>query len=315
MPRVSVIIPTYNRAALVQEAVASVLAQTYRDFELLVVDDCSTDATREALAAWGGEIQVLRLPARRGVSVARNAGIAAARGEWLAFLDSDDLWLPEKLARQMAFVQAHPQFLLSQTEETWVRRGVRVNPPRTHKKEGGRIFLRSLERCLVSPSAAVLHRRLIEEHGGFDPSLPAAEDYDLWLRLSWRYEVGLLPEPLVIKRGGHEDQLSRQWGLDRFRIQALLKILAEPDLPSSYGEAVRRTLARKCAIYAQGCEKRGKMAESRHYRQMGADIGNLPGVQAVLSGFNLSVLADMVGAGLTVKNKIPLNPPLIKGDF
>ncbi len=300
MPRVSVIIPTYNRAALVQEAVASVLAQTYRNFELLVVDDGSTDGTRETLAPFAGEIKVLSLPGRRGVSAARNAGIAAARGEWLAFLDSDDLWLPEKLARQMAFMAAQPQLLLSQTEESWVRRGLRVNPPRTHKKEGGCIFLRSLERCLVSPSAVVLHRRLFEAHGGFDASLPAAEDYDLWLRLSWRYEVGLLPEPLVIKRGGHEDQLSRQWGLDRFRIQALLKILAEPDLPASHRQAARCTLARKCAIYAQGCEKRGKIGESRHYRQLGADLADLPGVEGSLSRLNLSAPADMAGAGLSL---------------
>lgn len=272
MPLVSVIIPTYNRAALVPEAVASVLAQTYRDFELLVVDDGSTDGTQETLAAYGGEIQVLRRPNRRGVSAARNRGISAAKGEWLAFLDSDDLWLPEKLARQLAFMAAHPRLLLGQTEETWVRRGLRVNPPRTHCKEGGRIFLRSLERCLVSPSAVVLHRSLIEAHGGFDESLPAAEDYDLWLRLSWRYEVGLLPEPLIIKRGGHGDQLSRQWGLDRYRIQSLLKLMAEPDLPSPCRDAARRTLARKCAIYAQGCEKRGKMAESRHYRGLGASM-------------------------------------------
>ena len=269
MPRVSVIIPTYNRASLVQEAVASVLAQTYRDFELLVVDDGSTDGTLEALASFAGEIRVLSLPVRRGVSGARNAGIAAAQGEWLAFLDADDLWLPEKLARQMAFMEAHPQLLLSQTEEIWVRRGLRVNPPRSHAKAGGDIFLRSLERCLVSPSAVVLHRRLLDAHGGFDEALPAAEDYDLWLRLAWRYEVGLLPEPLVIKRGGHADQLSRQWGLDRYRIRALRKLLAEPELPVPYRRAARRTLQRKCAIYAQGCEKRGKVAEAQEYRQIG----------------------------------------------
>ncbi|MEW6660288.1 MAG: glycosyltransferase [Thermodesulfobacteriota bacterium] len=272
MPRVSVIIPTYNRAALVKEAVAAVLAQTYRDLELLVVDDGSTDGTSETMAAYGEAIRVLRSPRRRGVSAARNLGIAAARGEWLAFLDSDDLWLPEKLARQMAFMAAHPWLLISQTEETWVRRGVRVNPPRTHKKEGGHIFLRSLERCLVSPSAVVLHRRLLDAHGGFDEELPAAEDYDLWLRLAWRYEVGLIPEPLVIKRGGHADQLSRQWGLDRWRLQALRKILGEPELPLPFQDAARRTLIRKCAIYAQGCEKRGKIAESRHYRGLGASV-------------------------------------------
>lgn len=301
MPRVSVIIPTYNRAGLVQEAVASVLAQTYRDFELLVVDDGSTDGTPESLARFGKEIQVLRRPQRGGVSAARNLGSSAATGEWLAFLDSDDLWLPEKLARQMALMAAQPRLLLSQTEETWVRRGVRVNPPRTHRKEGGRIFLRSLERCLVSPSAAVLHRSLLEAHGGFDESLPAAEDYDLWLRLSWRYEVGLLPEPLIIKRGGHADQLSRQWGLDRYRIQALLKILGEPGLPAPYRDAARRTLERKCAIYAQGCEKRGKTAEARHYRQLGADMVNLPGVHGRV-GLNFPV-ADTAAAALAGADK------------
>ncbi len=313
MPCVSVIIPTYNRAALVQEAVAAVLAQTCRDWELLVVDDGSTDGTSNALAGLGGSLRVLRSPRRRGVSAARNLGIAAARGEWLAFLDSDDLWLPEKLERQMAFMAAHPRLLISQTEETWVRRGVRVNPPRTHKKEGGRIFLRSLERCLVSPSAVVVHRSLLDEHGGFDENLPAAEDYDLWLRLAWRYEVGLLPEPLVIKRGGHPDQLSRQWGLDRWRIQALIKLLAEPELPDSYRDAARRTLAKKCAIYAQGCEKRGRNAEGRHYRHLGADIANLPEAQGRLSRFNLAAPAVWAAAGSTVKPQNPPKSPFSKG--
>jgi len=267
-PLVSVIIPTYNRAALVAQAVASALAQTWRDFEVLVVDDGSSDDTAAALAPFAGQVTVLRRSSRGGVSAARNQGIAAARGQWLAFLDSDDLWLPEKLRRQWTFLEAHPKLRLCQTEETWVRRGVRVNPPLSHRKMGGHIFLQSLARCLVSPSAVLLHRRLIEEHGSFDENLPAAEDYDLWLRLSWRYEVGLVPEPLIIKRGGHADQLSRQWGLDRHRIRALVKLLAEPDLPPLYAEAARRVLAAKCAIYAQGCEKRGKTAEARLYQKL-----------------------------------------------
>ncbi len=268
MPRVSVIIPTYNRAGLVPEAVASVLAQSYRDFELLVVDDGSRDETPQALAPFRGEIKVLRHPRRRGVSAARNRGIAAARGEWLAFLDSDDLWRPEKLAAQMAWLKANPGFHLCQTGEIWIRHGVRVNPPASHVKAGGWIFFRALRRCLVSPSAVVLSRRLLEAHGGFDEGLPAAEDYDLWLRLSWRYEVGLVPEPLVVKRGGHADQLSRQRGLDRWRIQALVKLLNEPDLPEPHRAAARRTLAEKCAIYAQGCEKRGRLPEAQLYREM-----------------------------------------------
>jgi glycosyltransferase involved in cell wall biosynthesis len=275
VPQVSVIIPTHNRAALLREAVASVKAQTYRDFEILVVDDASTDDTREVLAAWR-EVRVLRHACRRGVAAARNTGIDAARGEWLAFLDSDDLWLPAKLARQMAHHQDQPHLLISQTDETWVRRGVKVNKPAAHRKVAGRIFLPSLERCLISPSAVILNRRLLEAHGGFDEDLPAAEDYDLWLRLTWRYEVGLVDEPLAIKRGGHPDQLSRQWGIDRFRIRALVKLLAEPDLPEAWARAVRRRLAAKCAIYAQGCEKRGKLKEAVFYRALSRWAGGAP---------------------------------------
>jgi hypothetical protein len=118
---------------------------------------------------------------------------------------------------------------------------------------------------------------LIERHGGFDESLPAAEDYDLWLRLSWRYEAGLVPEPLIIKRGGHDDQLSRQWGLDRWRIQALQKVLSEPELPAPYARAAREVLARKCAIYANGCARRGKAAEAQHYRELGLGAAESPG--------------------------------------
>jgi glycosyltransferase involved in cell wall biosynthesis len=268
--RVSVIIPTYNRAALVLEAVDSVLAQTWTDFEVLVVDDGSTDDTAAALAPLAGRVTLLRRENRGGVSAARNTGIKAARGEWLAFIDSDDLWLPEKLARQMAYLAQHPACLISQTEETWVRRGVKVNQPLSHRKIGGRIFYQSLERCMVSPSAVILHRRLLAKHGGFDEDLSAAEDYDLWLRLSWRYEVGLAPEPLIIKRGGRADQLSAQWGLDRYRIRALLKLLDDPELPALETEAARRVLALKCAIYAQGCEKRGKFDEAGFYRNLTA---------------------------------------------
>jgi glycosyltransferase involved in cell wall biosynthesis len=267
VPLVSVIIPTYNRVAFVQEAVDSVQAQTFRDFEILVVDDGSEDGTPQFLASCRG-VRSLRHPTQRGVAAARNLGVAAARGEWLAFLDSDDLWLPAKLARQMAYLENHPGLLLCQTDETWVRQGVRVNKPLTHRKMTGQIFFPSLRRCVVSPSAVIMHRRLFASHGGFDESLPAAEDYDLWLRLGWRYKVGLVPEPLVIKRGGHPDQLSRQWGIDRWRIRALEKVLQEPDLPEPYARAARQVLAAKCAVYAQGCEKRGKTAEAAFYRSL-----------------------------------------------
>jgi len=280
---VSVIIPTHNRAALVQEAVASVLAQTWRDFEVLLVDDASTDDTAAALAPYASQVKILCRATRGGVAAARNTGIRAARGEWLAFLDSDDLWLPEKLARQMAYLAQQPDLSLCQTEETWVRRGVRVNQPQTHRKIGGRLFFESLERCMISPSAVILHRRLLERHGAFDETLPAAEDYDLWLRLTWRYEVGLEPEPLIVKRGGRPDQLSAQWGIDRYRIQALIKLLEDPELPAPEARAARRVLARKCALYAQGCAKRGKFAEAQYYRRLGRYSSGSAGFQPVLA--------------------------------
>jgi glycosyltransferase involved in cell wall biosynthesis len=267
VPLVSVIIPTYNRADLVRQAVASVQAQTCRDFEIVVVDDGGSDGTGAVLSA-APDLRLLRHTRRRGVSAARNTGIDAARGRWLAFLDSDDLWLPDKLARQICWLEGHPESLICQTDETWVRRGVRVNKPATHRKVAGRIFLPSLTRCMISPSAVILHRRLLADHGGFDATLPAAEDYDLWLRLTWRYDVGLVDEPLVIKRGGHPDQLSAQWGLDRFRIQALAKLLGEPELPEPYARAARNLLAAKCALYAQGCHKRGKLQEAAYYRDL-----------------------------------------------
>ncbi len=273
MVLVSVIIPTYNRAAWVAEAVASVLAQTWRDFELLVVDDGSSDATLEALAPWREQLICLRTRENRGVAAARNLGARAASGRWLAFLDSDDLWRPRKLEHQLAYLAAHPELRICQTDEIWVRRGRRVNPPASHRKPEGRIFLPSLHRCVVSPSAVMLCRRLFWEAGGFDESLPACEDYDLWLRLAWRHDIGLVPDPLVVKRGGHEDQLSRGWGLDRFRIRALLKLLEEPELPPAYREAVSRTLAEKCRIYAQGCLKRGKLNEAAAYLELAAQKG------------------------------------------
>ena len=294
-PLVSVIIPTYNRAGLVQQALASVKAQTFRDFEIVVVDDGSTDGTDEVLSA-EPELLVLRHPCCQGVAAARNTGVAAAQGEWLAFLDSDDLWLPDKLARQISCLKGQPELLICQTDETWVRRGVRVNKPAAHRKVAGRIFLPSLGRCMISPSAVMLHRRLLQDHGAFDAALPAAEDYDLWLRLTWRYEVGLVDEPLVIKRGGHPDQLSRQWGIDRFRIRALVKLLADPDLPGAYARAARRTLAAKCAIYAQGCDKRGRRTEAAWYGNLGRAAGLAPGpMQTPLTTDRMKTLVIPMG--------------------
>jgi glycosyltransferase involved in cell wall biosynthesis len=270
-PVVSVIIPTFNRAWCLAEAVDSVLAQDFRDFELIVVDDGSTDGTEGLLAGYGSALTVLRRE-NSGVSAARNRGIAAARGELIAFLDSDDLWLPQKLSTQVEFFRSRPQALICQTEEVWVRNGRRVNPRRRHRKPAGMIFEPSLELCLVSPSAVMLRRELIERVGFFDETLSACEDYDLWLRVSCRYPVDLIDTALIVKRGGHPDQLSQAWGLDRFRIASLSKLLAGDLLTPGQRQAAASMLAQKCAVYAGGCRKRGRAAEAQRYMEMAAGL-------------------------------------------
>ncbi len=257
MPKVSVIIPTYNRCELLREALASVFAQTYRDFELIVVDDGSNDDTAVVVQEFAG-VRYVWQP-HRGVSAARNYGVALSEGAWVAFLDSDDLWQPRKLERQIAFVAAHPHVQICHTEELWLRHGIRVNPQQKHRKPTGDIFAPSLARCLVSPSSVMLRRELFVQVGGFDERLPACEDYDLWLRIAVRLPVYLIDTPLVIKRGGHADQLSRRfWGMDRFRVVALCKLLDSDILSPVQRQLTEEMLRTKCRILAQGARRRGK---------------------------------------------------------
>ncbi|TAL35599.1 MAG: glycosyltransferase [Spirochaetes bacterium] len=269
MPLFSVVIPTYNRADLTRRAVASVLDQDFDDYELILVDDGSTDGTPALERAFAGRLTYLRRD-NGGVSAARNAGIRAARGTHLAFLDSDDQWLPGALRAHDSFIRANPGIRIHQAEEIWVRGGRRVNPKGRHRKPGGDIFLRALELCLVSPSAVVMERGLFDEYGMFDEALPVCEDYDMWLRVSAHERVGLIPEPFVLKYGGHPDQLSRSvWGLDRYRVYAILKLLGRgaDTLKPGYARAARDVARKKCGILAAGAVKRGNLALARAAQQ------------------------------------------------
>lgn len=275
LPRVSVIIPTYNRSRMLKEAIDSVLGQDYPHFDLVVVDDGSTDATAELLKTYGQDLVVIRQP-NRGVSAARNAGIAAASGRYIAFLDSDDLWLPQKLSRQVRFFNQCPDALVCQTEEIWMRNGRRVNPGLRHRKLSGMIFEPSLHLCLVSPSAVMIRRSLFRAVGLFDESLPACEDYDLWLRVGCRHPVYLIPEAGIIKRGGHPDQLSKTPGLDKYRIRSLVKILESGLLSREQAAAAVIVLKEKCAVYAGGCLRRGRKEEARCYERLADRFVNQP---------------------------------------
>ena len=256
-PKVSVIIPTYDRARVLMRAVNSVLGQNYQPLELIVVNDGSNDETEELLTplAAAGRL-ILISQTNQGVSAARNAGIRASSGPLIAFLDSDDEWLPGKVQTQVDYFAANPGQVLVQTQERWIRNGRRVNPGRKHLKRAGDIFLDSLELCLISPSAVMLRRALLDEVGLFDESLPAAEDYDLWLRVLVRYPAGLIDREFVIRHGGHEDQLSAGHSLDRWRVQALEKILTASLSPKRRA-AAEKELARRLAIYQAGRGKRG----------------------------------------------------------
>ena len=253
--RVSVVIPTYNRAGFVREAIASVLQQDHPEVELIVVDDGSLDDTPAVVRGFGAAVRYL-WQENRGVSAARNRGAAVSTGDLIAFLDSDDLWMPGKVSAQVGYFEAHPEAQACHTDEVWIRRGVRVNERRIHRKQGGWQFLASLPRCRISPSAIMMRRGLWERLGGFDEGLPACEDYDLWLRLTAVAPVGFLPDRLVIKRGGHADQLSRVTpALDRYRITALEKAL-KTRLPAEHRRAVLEQLVAKCRIVAHGARKR-----------------------------------------------------------
>jgi GT2 family glycosyltransferase len=252
---------------MVGAAVESVLAQSFADFEIIVIDDGSTDGTAAQLASYGSRLRIFSTP-RKGVAAARNTGVSQSSGRYIAFLDSDDLWRPGKLARQTAFMVEHCKVQICQTEEVWIRNGIRVNPKAVHRKPSGDIFVRSLDLCLVSPSAVMMTRELFQRLGGFDETFLVCEDYDLWLRVAAAEPVPLIVEPLVVKRGGHADQLSRSmWGMDRYRIIALQKILRS-GLNGSRRAAALEVLQRKIGVLANGARKRGKGREAEHYEAL-----------------------------------------------
>jgi len=257
IPKVSVVIPTYDRIETLPRSLDSVINQTFSDWELIVVDDGSTDGTDEMILRDYPAVRLHRQE-NSGVSAARNAGVALTSGEWIAFLDSDDAWLPEKLERQLSALANEPELRLSHTDEIWIRNGKRVNQPKEYAKSGGGIYLRCLPLCCICPSSVLLRRDLFDEIGGFDEILPVCEDYDLWLRITAREPVHYLDEALVRKYGGHEDQLSTTtWGMDRYRIRALENILSEEILSPKDQLLTKETLIKKLRILIAGARNRG----------------------------------------------------------
>lgn len=265
---ISLVIPSYNRCTLLKRALQSVFMQSIPPQEVIVVDDGSTDQTAQMLQQEYPQVKTITQN-NKGVSAARNKGVQLAQGDWIAFLDSDDTWVAEKLACQISALQAAPELRVCHTEEIWIRNGVRVNAMNKHNKKGGWIFQHCLPLCVMSPSAIMIHRSVFEDIGLFDEGLPACEDYDLWLRISAKYPVLFLQQPLIHKYGGHEDQLSHKfWGMDRFRIQALEKIIAQPELSVEDKQSAMRMLVKKAKIFSNGALKRGKLESAQYYQRL-----------------------------------------------
>lgn len=257
-PTVSVIIPTHNRIDSLSIAIDSVLNQQYQVSEIIVVDDGSTDGTSEWCQQAHPNINLIT-QANHGVSHARNRAIEVAQGEWIAFLDSDDRWYPEKLSVQIQAIRQEPELRLCHCDEHWIRNGKRVNPKHKHQKYGGDVFTYCLPLCAISPSASLIHQSLFTDIGLFDESLPACEDYDLWLRITSQEHVLFVDQALLEKTGGHEDQLSQRYpAMDRYRLIALAKLLRNGLLSTEQQQQASTMFHEKLRIFCLGARKRGR---------------------------------------------------------
>ncbi len=285
MTALSIIIPVYNRRELLSEALESVLNQTEKPHEIIVADDGSRDgseeAAREILGKTGENLRwkVLKMSHTGLAGRVRNRAVAASEGNWIAFLDSDDLWAPEKLARQTALARENRDLRLIHTREVWLRKGKVVSQKtQTHRREGD-VYEDSLGKCIIGPSTVMIRRDLWEESGGFREDLEIAEDYELWIRITARDPVGYIDEPLVTKRAGEWEQLSEKYGqIEKFRLAGLENLVASGWF-ARHGVSPEREslavdeLARKCHIYALGCEKRGRSEEAAAWHRKGDMYG------------------------------------------
>jgi len=263
--RLSVIIPTYNRADFIQRAIESVFTQTHKVDEIIVVNDGSNDNTDIILATYKN-IKVIKTK-NQGVSHARNVGIKEAKNEWIAFLDSDDEWQKDKIKKQIDFHLQNPKILFSHSEEKWIRRGKEIKYPKSLKKPSGECFLQNISTCRIAASSVMMHKSIFEDIGFFDEGLRVCEDFDMWLRVSLKYKIGLLKERLITKYAGHPQLSSTIFAIDRYHIYSLEKFLY-----SKYKDAVKKEIIKKCNILVKGAKKHNNSEIFEKYSKMIRDI-------------------------------------------
>ena len=284
-PTVSVIIPTYNRAALLLEALESVLSQTFRDFEVIIVDDGSTDDTLACLMPYlsDSRIQVIT-QTNGGPARARNRGIEASSGEFIALLDSDDLWLPEKLVKQVALLRDQPEIGLVYTDVIWIEADGRpMDPQPLNAARRFPTYFEDLlyENVIYGPGSSVVFRKsCLESIDLYDEALPPVEDQDFFLRLSANFEFCFLPGELVLMRRHISNLQQNPERMAKARMLFLEKLRTTlPDAMSNHLNEIEYTYMRRNLFgyllkhrwKAAVCESRYFLRHPRRIRQFVCD--------------------------------------------
>ncbi len=264
---ISVIIPTLNRVNLLKRALRSVLNQTLPPDEIIVIDNGSTDDTKNMIKDNFQKIKYYYLH-DKGVSKARNLGIKNSNSEWLSFLDSDDEWHRKKLEKQINFIKYNSKCKFVHSNEVWFRNGIHLNQLKKHKKKGGNIFKNCLKMCCISPSSVILKKNIFYDYGLFDEGFQVCEDYEMWLRISAKEEICFLEDKLLIKHGGHKDQLSKKfWGMDRFRVYAIEKNLLNNNFSEYQNGLAKFFLLQKLEVIINGAKKRNNIETFKKFKK------------------------------------------------
>jgi glycosyltransferase involved in cell wall biosynthesis len=266
MPKVSVVLPTYDAARFVGEAVESVLLQTFSDFELIVVDDGSTDETREIVAGYSDPRVRYIYQENRGPAAARNAGIRASRGEYVVFLDADDTWLPRKLACQIPLLRAHPDLGLVYCSAYKFEDDAVFSEMRARHRGDVVYPLLIVDNIVAgSASSAMVRRECFDRVGLFDEDLTAFEDWDMWLRIALQYEFDYVPEHLVMIRV-HSASIQKQVQRMKTGILAFFdKVLTDPTLAAAARPVRRRVRSLACFVLGRACCNGGELGLARRY--------------------------------------------------
>ena len=263
---ISVVIPSYNRKDFLKRSIDSAINQTKKPLEIIVVDDGSTDGTEAMIKSDYDFVKFIKQK-NKGVSAARNIGIKVSIGEWICFLDSDDEWKKDKLEKQINAMKSNPGYKFFHSNEIWIKNGLRINQKKKHKKYGGDIFDKCLDMCRISPSSVMIDKTVFDEVGNFNENLVVCEDYELWLRICDKYRVFFIDEPLIIKYGGHQGQLSYSIeSIENHRIKALEYLILENLNRKNKRHAIQMLLS-KLNIYLKGLVKRRKNDEIAVYEK------------------------------------------------